>query len=58
MTETSRAYKQLSLRSVEARKKAQDLGAAYGVTSKRFKTAAAEANRLNSRVLGQSWRRN
>lgn len=50
MTETSRAYKQLSLRSVEARKKAQDLGAAYGVTSKRFKTAAAEANRLNSRL--------
>lgn len=50
MQETSRAYKKLSQDAVKARKTAQDLGATYGTTSKRFKTAAAEANKLNAKL--------
>jgi hypothetical protein len=50
MVETSRAYKKLSQDSVKARKNAQDLGATFGTTSKQFKIAAAEANRLNNKL--------
>lgn len=50
MIETSRAYKKLSQDSVKARKNAQDLGATFGTTSKQFKIAAREANRLNDRL--------
>lgn len=48
--EQSRAYTQLSNQLEINRKKAQDIGAVYGRTSKQFQAAAKEVNALDKRV--------
>ena len=49
--ESSRAYRKLSTDLEAARKRAQDIGVTFGVTSREFKAASREANELNSRIL-------
>lgn len=44
------AYAKLSKRTLDAKKKAKDLGAQYGLTSKQFKKAQVEAQKLDRRI--------
>jgi tape measure domain-containing protein len=49
--ESSRAYRKLASDLEAARRKAQDIGVTFGVTSNEFRAASREANELNARIM-------